>query len=138
MGEPMRLQVPYSVVTDFVRERYHQEVTLRYVNESTVAVSKEVKMIISKNVAVNISVLQITGNDIMLTYEACMGIDLIIKGVLTWFKDSFDDQTDVLSDNKIQVHLDKIPQLENVLKQIVLQGINFEEQYINVLFQITY
>jgi hypothetical protein len=138
MGEPMRLQVPYSVVTDFVRERYQQEVTLRYVNESTVAVSKEVKMIISKNVAVNISVLQITGSDVTLGYEAGMGIDLIIKGVLTWFKDSFDGQADVLSDNKIQVHLDKIPQLENVLKQIVLQDINFEEQYINVLFQITY
>lgn len=134
----MRLQVPYSVVTDFVRERYQQEVTLRYVNESTVAVSKEVKMIISKNVAVNISVLQITGSDVTLGYEAGMGIDLIIKGVLTWFKASFDGQADVLSDNKIQVHLDKIPQLENVLKQIVLQDINFEEQYINVLFQITY
>ncbi len=132
----MRLQVPYSVVTDFVRERYQQEVTLRYVNESTVAVGKEVRMIISKNVSVNISVIQITGSDVTLGYEACMGIDLIIKGVLTWFKDSFDDQADVLSDNKIQVHLDKIPQLENVLKQIVLQGINFEEQYINVLFQL--
>ena len=138
MGEPMRLQVPYSVVTDFVRERYQQEVTLRYVNESTVAVGKEVRMIISKNVSVNISVIQITGSDVTLGYEAGMGIDLIIKGVLTWFKDSFDGQADVLSDNKIQVHLDKIPQLEKVLKQIVLQGINFEEQYINVLFQITY
>ena len=134
----MRLQVPYSVVTDFVRERYQQEVTLRYVNESTVAVGKEVRMIISKNVSVNISVIQITGGDVTLGYEAGMGIDLIIKGVLTWFKDSFDGQADVLSDNKIQVHLDKIPQLENVLKQIVLQDINFEEQYINVLFQITY
>ena len=134
----MRLQVPYSVVTDFVRERYQQEVTLRYVNESTVAVSKEVKMIISKNVAVNISVLQITGSDVTLGYEAGMGIDLIIKGVLTWFKDSFDGQADVLSDNKILVHLDKIPQMKKVLKQIVLQGINFEEQYINVLFQPAY
>ena len=134
----MRLQVPYSVVTDFVRERYQQEVTLRYVNESTVAMGKEVRMIISKNVSVNISVIQITGSDVTLGYEAGMGIDLIIKGVLTWFKDSFDGQADVLSDNKIQVHLDKIPQLENVLKQIVLKGINFEEQYINVLFQITY
>jgi hypothetical protein len=74
----------------------------------------------------------------MLTYEACMGIDLIIKGVLTWFKDSFDGQADVLSDNKIPVHLDKIPQLEKVLKQIVLQDINFEERYINVLFQPAY
>lgn len=137
-GETIRLQVPYSVVANFVRERYQQEVTLRYVNESTVAVSKEVKMIISKNVTVNISVLQITGSDVTLGYEAGMGIDLIIKGVLTWFKDSFDGQADVLSDNKILVHLDKIPQMKKVLKQIVLQGINFEEQYINVLFQPAY
>jgi len=137
-AESMRLQIPYSMVEDFVRKRYNQDLTLSYVSEDTIAVSKEVKIIVSKNVAVNVSVLQVTGSDIMLSYQACMGIDLIIKGALSWFKDTVSGMADILNDNKIQIHLHKIPQLGNVLKKVELQGINFEEQYINVLFQITY
>lgn len=138
IGESMRLQIPYSMVEDFVRKRYNQDLTLSYVSEDTIAVSKEVKIIVSKNVAVNVSVLQVTGSDIMLSYQACMGIDLIIKGALSWFKDTVSGMADILNDNKIQIHLHKIPQLGNVLKKVELQGVNFEERYINVLFQPTY
>lgn len=137
-AESMRLQIPYSVVEDFVRKRYNQDLTLSYVSGDTIAVGKEVKMIVTKNVTVNISVVQVTGDDIMLRYQAGMGVDLIIKGALTWFKDAVSGMADVLDDNRLEIRLGRIPQLENLLRQIILQGINFEEQYINVLFQITY
>ena len=137
-AESMRLQIPYSMVEGFVRKRYNQDLTLSYVSEDTIAVSKEVKIIVSKNVAVNVSVLQVTGSDIMVSYQACMGIDLIKKGALSWFKDTVSGMADILNDNKIQIHLHKIPQLGNVLKKVELQGVNFEERYINVLFQPAY
>ena len=124
------------MVEDFVRKRYNQDLTLNYVSGDTIAVGKEVKMIVTKNVTVNISVVQVTGDDIMLRYQAGMGVDLIIKGALAWFKDAVSSMADVQDANSIQIHLDRIPQMDNVLKQIVLQSINFEKQYINVLFQI--
>lgn len=136
--ESMRLQIPYSVVEDFVRKRYNQDLTLNYVSGNAVAVGKEVKMIVTKNVTVNISVVQVTGDDITLSYQAGMDAGLIIKGALAWFKDAVSSVADVQDGNNIKIHLDRIPQMENVLKQIVLQGITFEEQYINVLFLITY
>ena len=136
--ECMRLQIPYSVVEDFVRKRYNQDLKLNYVSGDTIAVSKVVKMIVTKKVTFNISVVQVTGDDITLSYRAGMGVGLIIKGALAWFKDAVSSMADVQDANSIQIHLDRIPQMDNVLKQIVLQSINFEEQYINVLFQITY
>ena len=82
----------------------------------------------------NVSVLQVTGNNITLGYQVGIGIDWIIKIALSWFKNTSSGQVDILSNNKIKVHLSKIPQLKNVLKQIALQGINFDEGYINILF----
>lgn len=79
-------------------------------------------------------ILLVIGNDIMLSYQAGMGIDWIIKTAMTWFKNTFNGQADMLNDKKIQVHLAKIPQLKNILKQVALQGINFDEGYINILF----
>lgn len=132
----IRLQIPYSVVGNFVKERYKIDLKLGYVNEDTIVVSKDVKMIVSKNISVNASVLQVKDNDIMFSYQAGMFIDPIIKSALCWFKNTFSGQADILNDRKIQVHLAEIPQLETVLKQVALQGINFDEEHINVLFRL--
>jgi hypothetical protein len=71
-----------------------------------------------------------------LSYQAGMFIDPIIKSALCWFKNTFSGQADILNDRKIQVHLAKIPQLKNVLKQVALQDINFDEGYISILFRL--
>jgi len=133
----IRLQIPYSAVENLVKDRYKQDLKLSYINEDTIAVSMNVKKmkIIKINVTVSVSVLQVIGNDIMLSYQAGKGIDQIMK-MTTRFKKKIGGYVDLLNDKKIRVHLAKIPQLKNVLKQVALQDINFDEGYINILFRL--
>ncbi len=55
---------------------------------------------------------------------------------MMWFKDNIKDFVDDLKDNKLQVHLDKIPQLKEALKKITINGIGFEPTCINILFSL--
>ena len=133
----LRLQIPYSAVENLIKGRHKLDLKLQYVNEDTMAVSVVVKKyMLKKNVMASASVIQVTGNNITLGYQVGIGIDWIIKIALSWFKNTSSGQVDILSNNKIKVHLSKIPQLKNVLKQIALQGIKFEEGYINILFRL--
>lgn len=135
----MKLQIPYYEVSNFIKEKYQQQIDVAFVNENTVCVSKEIKLIISKKVNANISVLQVANNDITLCYQSGMGIEILMKGALKWFKESVKDFVEEQdADNKLILHLDKIEQLRNTLKQIEIQSINFDAEHINVQFLLSY
>ena len=66
----MKLQIPYNELEAYIQQKYNQQIALKYVDEKTVSVSKTVKVIVSKTVTANVSVAQLVGNDIFLTYHA--------------------------------------------------------------------
>lgn len=134
----MKLQIPYTEVENFIQEKYQQQIDVAFVNEDTVSVSKVITLIISKKVNVNISVLQVVGNDITLSYQSGMGIEFIMKGALKWFKESVKDLVEEHdAGNKLTLHLDKIDQLRNALKQMEIQAIKFDAEHINVMFRVS-
>ena len=133
IGMTMRLQIPYKELEAFVLKKYNQKVKLGLVDEKTISVTKKV---VIKDATINISVDQIAENVISLSYQACFGIEWIIKGALMWFKESISGFVDELEDNKLLLHLDKIEQLDNALEKIEIQTINFDEANANVAFKV--
>ena len=133
IGMNMKLQIPYKELEAFVLKKYDQQVKLEFVDEKTMSVTKKV---VIKDATVNISVDQVAGNDISLSYQAGFGIEWIIKGALMWFKETIKDFVEELEDNKLLIHLDKIDQIDGMLDKIEILDITFDEVNANVAFKV--
>jgi len=133
IGINMKLQIPYKELEAFLMKKYDQQVKLRFVDEKTISVTKKV---VIKDATVNISVDQVAGNDISLSYQAGFGIEWIIKGALMWFKESISGFVDELEDNKLLLHLDRIEQLNTTLEKIEIKAVNFDDLNANVVFRV--
>ena len=133
IGMTMNLQISYKELEAFLMKKYNQQVKLEFVDEKTMSVTKKV---VIKDATINISVDQVAGNDISLSYQACFGIEWIIKGALMWFKESIKDFVEELEDNKLLIHLDKIDQIDGMLDKIEIFDITFDEVNANVAFKV--
>ena len=133
IGMNMNIQISYKELEAFLMKRYDQQVRLRFVDEKTISVTKKV---VIKDATINISVDQVAGNDISLSYQAGFGIEWIIKGALMWFKESIKDFVEELEDNKLLIHLDKIDQIGGMLDKIENLNITFDEVNANVAFKV--
>ena len=101
IGMNMKLQIPFNELEAFALKRYNQQVKLGVVDKKTISVTKKV---VIKDATVNISVDQIAGNDISMSYQAGFGIEWIIKGVLMWFKESISGFVEEQEDNNLLLH----------------------------------
>ena len=133
IGMSMRLQIPYKELEAFVMKKYNQEVKLGFVDEKTISASKKV---VFKDATINISVDQVAGNGISLSYQAGFGIEWIIKGALMWFKETIKDFVEEQEENKLLIHLDKIDQIGGMLDKIEILDITFDEVNANVAFKV--
>ena len=133
IGMNMRLQIPYGELEAFLMKKYDQQVKLGFVDEKTISVTKKV---VIKDATISISVDQVAGNDISLSYQAGFGIEWIIKGVLMWFKESIKDFVEELEDNKLLIHLNKLDQIGGLLEKIEILEITFDEGNANVAFKV--
>ena len=133
IGMNLRLQIPYGELEAFLMKKYDQQVKLGFVDEKTINVTKKV---VIKDATISISVDQVAGNDISLSYQAGFGIEWIIKGVLMWFNESIKDFVEELEDNKLLIHLNKIDQIGGLLDKIEILEITFDEVNANVAFKV--
>ena len=133
IGMTMRLQLSFKELEAFLMKKYDQQVKLGFVDEKTISVTKKV---VIKDATINISVDQVAGNDISLSYQAGFGIEWIIKGALMWFKESIKDFVEELEDNKLLIHLDKIDQISSMLDKIEISDITFDKVNANVSFKV--
>ena len=133
IGMNMRLQLSFKELEAFLMKKYDQQVKLGFVDEKTISVTKKV---VIKDATINISVDQVAGNDISLSYQAGFGIEWIIKGALMWFKESIKDFVEELEDNKLLIHLDKIDQISSMLDKIEILDITFDKVNANVSFKV--
>lgn len=133
IGMKMKLQIPFKELEAFLMKKYDQQVKLGFVDEKTISVTKKV---VIKDATINISVDQVAGNDISLSYQAGFGIEWIIKGALMWFKESIKDFVEELDENKLLIHLDKIDQISSMLDKIEISDITFDKVNANVAFKV--
>ena len=131
IGMNMKLQIPYKELEAFLMNKYDQQVKLQFTNENTISITKKV---VIKDATVYVSVDKITGNDIILSYQAGFGIELIFKGALIWFKKSISGFVNELEDNKLLLHLDRIDQLNNILEKIEIKAVYFDDLNVNIAF----
>ncbi len=139
----MRLQIPYNEFEQLLSKYFQQklvgQIILAYVDESTIQVSAIVKIKLKVMEATfpvkeNVSIKEVDGSDVTLTYQAEMAIDLKEERILEFYEDVVKDILEVQENNTLLVHLDKIGTLNTIFKKVEIQSINFEPDYINLCF----
>ena len=133
IGMTMRLQLSYKELETFLMKKYNQQVKLRFVDEKTMSITKKV---VIKDATVHISVDQVAGNDISLSYQAGFGIEWIIKGTLMWFQETIKDFVEELEENKLLIHLSKMDQIGGMMDRIEILDVTFDDANANVAFKV--
>lgn len=131
----MNIQIPYGEIEDYVERKYRQSVKLTYVNDNTFCVSRDMKVLFAtKTVSINLSVIQVEGSDVTLSYQAGLGIELLVKGALAWFKEQMTGVVEESANNSNQliVHLAEIQQLKKTFSVIYAQGVVFTQGDIKI------
>ena len=133
----MNIQIPYNELSGFVRDRFNQNLVMNFVDEKTISIGKEIRVaMLSKLVSVNLTVKQVSGNDVTLVYNGGMGLDLLVKAALKYFKEKMGGFVEELDGNTLVVHLQKIEQLKDALKTVALGGLSFDKTNANVQVQM--
>lgn len=133
----MNIQIPYNELSGFVRDRFNQDLVMACVDERTISVGKEIRVaMLRKLVSVNLTVKQVSDNDVTLVYNGGMGLDLLVKAALKYFKEKMGGLVKEREGNTLVVHLQKIDQLKDALKAVSLRGLAFDKTNANVQLQM--
>ena len=133
----MNIQIPYNELSGFVRDRFNQDLVMACVDERTISVGKEIRVaMLRKLVSVNLTVKQVSDNDVTLVYNGGMGLDLLVKAALKYFKEKMGGLVEEREGNTLVVHLQKIDQLKDALKAVSLRGLAFDKTNANVQLQM--
>ena len=133
----MYLQISYSELESIIREKTGQSVEIGYVDPQTIKIRKEIKVFIAKKkISVNVEVLQVAGTDLILKYDAGLGLEMAAKGVLIFFKESLGCLVEEKDQNTLVVHLSQIEKLKRLLSAVDLQTISFDDKTIIISFTL--
>ena len=81
----MKLQISYSELESIIRKKTGQSVEIGYVNPQTITIRKEIKVLfVQKAVSVNVEVVEIAGTNLVLRYDAGLGLEMAAKGVMIY------------------------------------------------------
>ena len=130
----MIITISFSELQEYVASHYGQKVSFHCVNENTLFVSTVIPFI-SREIGLNITVLDIKGQDILLSYSKGIGINLLVKGALSFINNMFPEYGDIVEEgqlNNLTVHLKRIKELEQPLELVDLEVLSFCDDGINM------
>lgn len=128
----MCICVPFVEFSNYIAEHYGKEVMFSYVSDHEMCASTSINaLFISKTIGINVSLLDVVGNDVIIEYKGGWGTDILIKGIMKYisvnmptYKQMIDEES---SGNILTVHLSIVEQLEKVFDYFRLDNIIFEK-----------
>ena len=133
----MKLQISYSELESIIRKKTGQSVEIGYVNPQTITIRKGIKVLfVQKAVSVNVEVVEIAGTDLVLRYDAGLGLEMAAKGVMIYFKEALGNLVEERDQNALVVHLDQIEKVKGALSAVNLQTISFDDKTTIISFKL--
>lgn len=132
----MELRLSYQEISDLIEKKAGRALPMAYGGPHTVRISYDVNVLFkTASVGIDLTVDQIVGNDIYLSYDGGAGIDFMIRQAINMAKARPGGEfIEPLSDNRILLNLSRSQQASSLLDQIDLRDIRFDEQYAIVEF----
>ena len=98
----MQANITYPEIQKYISDHYAKQVELAYINNSTLRISTEVQVWkLSKTIHVDVTIQQIIGTDLYLSYSGGWSIELVIAPLLSFIKQLIPDKTGFDEENAI-------------------------------------
>ena len=128
----MEVKIKYSELQDFILQKFKKEVLLTFVAPSTVSVSTKIKVLgFAKSIGVELCVEKVEGSNLQIAYSGKLGVELLITPAIAFLKRLLPDETNFItqsSNNRVIVNLTEMEQLKDVLDEVTLKTVCFEEK----------
>ena len=126
----MQAYITYPEIQKYISDHYAKQVELAYINNSTLRISTEVQVWrLSKTIHVDVTIQQIIGTDLYLSYSGGLSVELVIAPLLSFIKRLIPDKTNFIQENgdhQLIVHLADIEEVKKALVLLSLNTITFE------------
>lgn len=135
----MEITAPYKEVTDYIAERFHQQIDLSCVSEKEIKVSYTKRVFINVNVSVVIKIEEVKADSILLAYTAQFGFDSIISGVLSFIAAKYPELSAGIhpeDGHRIRINLSEIEKAKALVENIALRNIKAYENCLRIEFAL--
>lgn len=127
----MQFRLTYQEISDLIQKKTGKTLPILYGGPHTVRISYDVNVLFkTASVGLDLTVEQVCGSDITLSYAGGAGIDFMVKTALNHAKNQPGGELiELLDDNRILLSLGKNAQAGTVFDHIILKDIYFDEQF---------
>lgn len=135
----MDINVSFSEIHNYIEKHYGQDVKLSKESCDTVRVVASKKMLINVSVPVNIKIERVTPSSVTICYDAFMGVDYIISGILSYVLGKYPEiASGVLKekDNRVSVNLALIEKAESIIEKLDLKSISVEDDGLRMIVKL--
>ena len=127
----MQLRLTYQEISDMIKQKAGQSLPMSYGGPHTVRVSYGVNVLFrTTEVGLDLTVDNIEGSNIFVSYSGGAGIDFMVKQALSMARNRpGGDMIEPLTGNRLMLSLGKNAQAGSLLDHVDLNDIRFDEQY---------
>ncbi|MBE6253929.1 MAG: hypothetical protein E7105_00190 [Prevotella sp.] len=135
----MQIRISYKELINYISSHYGKVIAIKYVNSDTITIGSTVNMVFfSKEVGVTVSLDKIEGEDLYLSYNNGMGVDMILKGALKFVKmSSYGGIVEERTGNALVVHMGHVDQIKKIFENMSLDKISFSNDGVILLASLT-
>jgi hypothetical protein len=127
----MKAQISYNEISEYIARKFKVRPTLAYIDERTMEVSYRPAVFLPA-MEIGIRVEAVRGNIVCLSYQCGAAATLIISGVMAYLEKHIPQGVEINTSNKrINLFLERIPQLAKALEHIELKDLCFDSEGIN-------
>ena len=132
----MELRLTFAEISELIEKKAGRALPITYGGPHTVRVSYDVNVLFkSTSVGIDLTVDQIVGSDIYLSFNGGAGIDFMIRQAVNMAKSRPGGEfIELLDGNRIFLALSRMQQAGSLLDHIELRDIRFDEQYAIIEF----
>ena len=132
----MQFRISYQEIQSMVYRKAGKTLVFSYNSEHSIRVGYDVTVLFkTTNMGIDITVERVDNTAVYLSYSGGMAIQFMVKQALERAKDQPGiDMIEAVDDNGLIFHLDKNPQLRQILDHVTLQDIRFDEHNVIIEF----
>lgn len=121
----MQAYITYQEIQKYISDHYAIQVELAYINNSTLRISTKIQgWGLSKTIHVDVTIQQIIGTDLYLSYSGGLSVELVIAPLLSFIKRLTPDKTNFFQENGDHQLIVNLADIEEVKKALVLLSLN--------------
>ena len=132
----MELRLTFSEISELIEKKAGRALPITYGGPHTVRVSYDVNVLFkSTSVGIDLTVDQIVGSDIYLSFSGGAGIEFMVRQAINMAKNRPGGEfIEPLDDNRILLALSRMQQAGSLLEHVTLRDIRFDERYAIIEF----